>query len=438
MAVQLKGLISAAILAAAMRRAHERRAHRVLTSILLVLLAGALTANAQSIAKPKRRPAATQKTGAAQGTTSPPPTATADSQFDENAKRAEEARLANRLDEAIDFYTRALKIRPNWPDGWWYLGAINYEKDRYQEAQDAFNNLVALDQKKGQAWGMLGLCEFQTRDYGRAVVSLQRGRSAGLGGNQELETVVRYHTALLYIYFQQFEIAYEVLREFLKVGNEGPKIVDAFGLAILRLPVLPKDLPAEKRELVALAGQAGLNMAARRLDQGKKAFEALVSRYPAEPNVHYSYGVFQLSQDADAALKEFQRALELMPLHQPAMVQMAFEYLKRNDYDQALPLAEKAVELDPKMYPARNVLGRVLLELGQTERAVKELEEGVRLAPTSPEMHFALARAYTRIGRKEDAQKERETFKRLQDEYERQRNTRQAAETDRTQDPGKP
>jgi cytochrome c-type biogenesis protein CcmH/NrfG len=90
------------------------------------------------------------------------------------------------------------------------------------------------------------------------------------------------------------------------------------------------------------------------------------------------------------------------------------------------------------MYPARNVLGRVLLELGQADRAVKELEEGVRLAPSSPEMHFALARAYTRVGRKEDAQKERETFKRLQDEYERQRNTRQTAETDKSQDPAKP
>jgi tetratricopeptide (TPR) repeat protein len=411
MAVQFRGLIGAAILAASL-----------------------LTANAQSAAKPKRRTTATQKT--AQQTT--PPAASTAAQFDENAKRADEARLAGRLDEAIDFYTKALKIRSNWPDGWWYLGAIYYEKDRYQEAEDAFHNLLALDEKKGQAWGLLGLCEFQTRDYGRAVVSLQRGRALGLGSNPELESVVRYHTALLYIYFQQFEIAYEVLREFLKVGNEGPKIVDAFGLAILRMPVLPKDIPADKRELVTIAGQAGSNMAARRLDQAKQAFETLLARYPDEPNVHYSFGVFELSQDADTALKEFQRTLELMPLHQPAMVQMAFEYLKRDDYDKALPLAEKAVELDPKMYPARNVLGRVLLELGQAERAVKELEEGVRLAPSSPEMHFALARAYTRVGRKDDAQKERETFKRLQDEYERQRNTRQTAETDKTEDPAKP
>jgi tetratricopeptide (TPR) repeat protein len=436
MAVQLRRLTSGAILAATPARAGDRRAPRVLTFTLLVLLGGGLTAHGQATPKQKRTPAATQKTG--EKTAAPQGTATANAQFDEAAKRADEARISSHLDEAIEFYTKALKIRPQWPDGWWYLGAIYYEKDLYPQAQDAFNKLVALDPEKGQAWGMLGLCAFQTGDYERAVVSLQRGRTLGLGGNQELETVVRYHTALLYIHFQQFEIAYEVLREFLKVGNESPKIADVFGLAILRMPVLPKDIPADKRELVALAGQAGLNMAARRLDQARKFFDTLLSRYPAEPNVHYSFGVFQLSQDADAALKEFQRALELSPLHQPAMVQMAFEYLKRDEYEKALPLAEKAVQLDPKMYPARNVLGRVLLELGQADRAVKELEEGVRLAPSSPEMHFALARAYTRIGRKADAQKERETFKRLQDEYERQRNVRQTAETDKSREPAKP
>lgn len=397
---------------------------RVLTLIVLALLAAQATISAQSTKR--RKPAKAQAT------------ARANAEFDQAVKSAEEARLAGLLDQALESYTKALRIRPNWPDGWWYLGAIYYEKDLYVQARDAFNNLVGLDPAKGPAWGMLGLCEFQTRDYDRSVISLQRGRTLGLGGNQELESVVRYHTALLYIHFEQFEIAYEVLREFLRIGNDSPKIVEAFGLTILRMPLLPKDIPADKREQVMLAGQAGLNMAARRLEQAQKLFDTLVSRYPDEPNVHYSFGVFLMNQDADAGLKEFSRTLELSPSHYPAMVQMAFEYLKRDEYDKALPLAEKAVQLAPRMYPARNVLGRVLLELGQVERAATELEEGVRLAPSSPEMHFALARAYTRLGRKEDAQREREIFKRLQDEYERQRNPKPAPEADKNQNTAKP
>ena len=130
----------------------------------------------------------------------------------------------------------------------------------------------------------------------------------------------------------EFEIAYQILMEFLRSGNSGPKIVEAFGLVILRMPFLPNEVPADKREEVLLAGQAGLAMGARHLDEARKAFDTLVTSYPNDPNVHYSFGVFQLSQDADLALKELQRALELDPKHQPAMVQMAFEYLKRGQY----------------------------------------------------------------------------------------------------------
>jgi tetratricopeptide (TPR) repeat protein len=343
--------------------------------------------------------------------------AAAESEFDRFVKLADEARLSERLDEAISLYGQALKIKPKWPEGWWYIGAILYQKDAYPPARDAFQNVVALEPERGPAWAMLGLCQFQTGELERAAVALERARSLGVKDNSELAVVVRYHTALLYIRFEFFENAYETLTEFTGVGNESAKVIEAFGLALLRLPLLPNEIPPPQREKILIAGRAGYSMAARRMEPARAAFDTLLAQYPNDPNVHYPFGVYMLAQDADLAMKEFKRELEISPNHYPAMVQMAFEYLKRDQFDDALPLAEKAVQLAPKLYAARNVLGRVLLELGQIDRAVKELEEGVKLAPSSPEMHFALARAYTRAGKKQEAAREREIFKKLQDEF---------------------
>ncbi len=334
--------------------------------------------------------------------------------FEAAVKHGDEVRQAGRLLEAVDSYAVALRLRPKWTEGWWHVGTILYDADQYSAARDAFRNLVAYDPKNGPAWGMLGLCEYQTREYERAVNSLQRGRVLGLAGNQELETVVRYHTGLLYIRFEQFEVAFEILREFMRTGNESAKIVEAFGLTLLRLPFLPNEIPPEKREQILLAGRAGFSMAALRRDEARQAFDELLARYPNAPNVHYAFGVYLLTQDAEAALKEFDRELEISTSHVPSMVQLAFEYLKRKEYETGLPWAEKAVELAPKMFPARNVLGRMLLELGQIERAIRELEAGAQLAPESTQMHYALARAYTRAGRKADAAREREVFQRLE------------------------
>ena len=249
--------------------------------------------------------------------------------------------------------------------------------------------------------GHAGLCCLKPPNTnGRSFAATRR--KLGINDNSELALVVRYHTAVLYVRFGEFEIAFDILREFMRVGNNSPKVIEAFGLTMLRMPFLPKEAPPDKRELILIAGQAGFNMAARQLDQARAAFDVLLSRYPNEPNVHYGFGVFLLSQDADAALKEFRRELEISPNHFPSLVQMAFEYLKRDQYDEALPLAEKAVQIAPKMYAARNVLGRVLLELGQVARA----QNLKRWLPSSPRV-FAISCA-TRAGRKEDANRERE------------------------------
>ena len=378
---------------------------RVSFLVLLAALLFATPAVSQSTrkARPKQPPAQTR--------------AGAGSEFDRFVKLADEARLAERFDDAISLYGQALKIKPKWPEGWWYVGAIFYQRDLYPPARDAFQNLVALEPERGPAWAMLGLCQFQTGEFERAAIALERARSLGVKDNSELAIVVRYHTALLYIRFEYFENGFEVLSEFTGAGNESAKVIEAFGLALLRMPLFPKEVPPPQREKILVAGRAGYSMAARRMEDARAAFDMLLAQYPNDPNIHYPFGVYMLSQDADLAMKEFKRELEISPLHFPAMVQMAFEYLKRDQYDDALPLAEKAVQLAPKLYAARNVLGRVLLELGQLDRAIKELEEGVKLAPSSPEMHFALARAYTRAGRKQEAAREREIFKKLQDDF---------------------
>jgi hypothetical protein len=46
------------------------------------------------------------------------------------------------------------------------------------------------------------------------------------------------------------------------------------------MPIVPKDIPADKREEVLLAGRAGASMAAHRIDDGRKAFAELLARYP--------------------------------------------------------------------------------------------------------------------------------------------------------------
>jgi predicted Zn-dependent protease len=337
----------------------------------------------------------------------------ANTRFDDLAKRASAAREADRLEQAITLYLQALKLKPKWNEGWWYVGSLFYERDQYAEARDAFQNLAVVDPQFSPAWSMLGLCEFRLKEYEAALKHLRHGNSAGLGGNDELRRVARFHEAILLNRFAQFELAYDVLARLFFEEQQLPDLVVALGLTMLRLPYLPVEAPADKRELIFKTGRAALLAATNRLPEAEQEYKELSAIFPHAPGVHYAYGVFLLRSAPDDALVEFKRELELSPEHVPARLQIAFEYIKRGEHAAGLPFAEEAVKLAPELFAAHNALGRILLETGALERAVSELETGTKLAPDSPEMYFALARAYTRAGRPKDAERARAEFQRL-------------------------
>ncbi len=334
--------------------------------------------------------------------------------FDQVAKRAAEAREAHRLDEAISLYKKAVALRPSWAEGWWYLGSMYYETDRYPDARDAYGKVTALEPKRGDAWAMLGLCEYQTRDYGTAIRHLEMGTELGLGGNRNLANVVHYHRAILLNRFGQFEAALADLLPFAQEGNTNPTVIEAFGVSALRMLFLPREIPPDKRDLVLKAGWANYYFTAQRAEEAKRAFEELAAAYPNESNVHYAYGLSLLQADPDAALREFRKELEITPAHVPARLQIAFEYLKRGEPESGLKPAQEAVELDPRLFIGHHALGRIYLEMGDLQKAIGELERTVKLAPESPQAHFALATAYARAGKHEEAARERAEFTRLE------------------------
>ena len=169
-------------------------------------------------------------------------------QFEQIAKQAAQARDQNNLEDAVALYRSALKLKPSWLEGWWDLGSILYDADRYDEARPAFHRLANLKPDGAPAWVMLGLCEFELRDYEQSLQHLRRAHVAGgIGNNQELRSVAEYHLAILYTRFEQYEAAAETLFTMARAGNESPSLIEALGLSVLRMPFLPTEMPPDKR-----------------------------------------------------------------------------------------------------------------------------------------------------------------------------------------------
>lgn len=344
----------------------------------------------------------------------PKPPAAPPQAFAQLVKDAEQARDENRVEDAMKLYRQAVRLKPDWAEGWWWLGTFHYGQERWADCRDSFRRFVARTPKAGPGYALLGVCEYKNGEFARALDSLERANALGLPPRDPMTSEVRYYLASMHAKEGNFERALLMLAGIVRQTGATPEVVTLAGIAGLRKAILPSELDPGDREVVARMGRALVTAAERHASEAQKQMEEIAGDFPQVGSVHYVLGAYMLEMgDPDGGLKVLAKELELNPDHLPALVTVAMEYLKRNEPDQAKAYAERAAKLAPGNFAARTAYGRSLVELGQTSAGLKELEAALKLAPDSPQVHFALASAYAKLGRKEDAARARAEFARL-------------------------
>jgi tetratricopeptide (TPR) repeat protein len=346
--------------------------------------------------------------------------------FEKLAERARTAADADRSAEAIELYDRATKLQPGWSEGWWHLGTLLFDAQRFAEARDAFARFVSTEKKQqGPGFAMLGLSEFQLADYAKALVAFETSLKLGIGTDPAFVREVLFHDGILNTRMGNPELALKRLtlaaNQIAAAHREAPKdavfadvkLLDAFGIAALRMPDLPSDLTPEQIPLVRAAGRAQALIALQDRVVAETELKQLVSLYSSQPGVNYMYGVFLLKEHPSLSLDAFRREIEVSPSDAAPRIQLALEFLRTGDFEEGLNYAKEAVGLAPDNFVAHVACGRLWQETGKTDRALQELQTAIKLAPGSPDAHFALSRALWKAGRKSEAEHERAEFERL-------------------------
>ena len=345
---------------------------------------------------------------------SPPDTAAVSTEFQSLSQRAASAFASGQLDLASGYYRDALALNPSWEEGWRNLGTLYYVQQTFPEAIKALRNAIALDASHGTIWALLGLSEFQMKDYENAYIHLDRGSSVGLAGNPAAIQVAKYHLGLLLNRRGDFDRATIVLTPGSGAGPAEKPVKIALGLALLRMPLLPDEIPARQLPLVELAGETAAFLVESKYDEAFRRFDQLLAQYPATPFLHYAYGSALMSASKfDEADKQFSEETRVSAKNALPYRRRAAIALQLRQRDEALKLAEQAIALDSQSPEAHYLRGRALLELSRNEEALGELETARTLAPNNPEVHFALAKAYAKSGQPDAAEKERAIFERL-------------------------
>jgi len=333
--------------------------------------------------------------------------------FEALSKKADQARDEGQLDEALKLYRRALLLNPKWVEGWWSLGTLYYDGDKYADAEQAFGKVVSLDPKQGTARAMLGLCEFELGQPERALKDIEASKTLGVLEDKQLRDVVVYDEGVLLQRAGHFEAAKAALTSLCLNGMRSGELAGTFGMVALRIrDAAPPDASTEAGQVVQHAGRGACLNAAKEYDAAKTEFDQLIARAPHFPLVHYAYGCALVdARDIPGAIKEFEAEIAEQPKSVLPRLHIAVAEYKV-DSAAGLKFAEEAVQLAPELPLGHYLLGLLLLDTGAYERAVPELEIARKAFPQDGRIDLSLATAYAHVGRTQDAARSRVEFAR--------------------------
>ena len=341
------------------------------------------------------------------------PSVSTSDKFTQLSDAATKAWQENRDADAIELYQKALALKPDWQEGLWYLASSLYEKERYSSARDVLRRFVAGAPDNGPAWGLLGMSECQTREYARSLEHLERALNMGMGERADLIRSVRYYVAVLLTRAERYDESLNFMFRMIVSGDDKVPLIEPLGLSALRMPLLPSEIPVDRRELVKLAGQAAFASQTPQHKDAEEIFKAMVSAYPNEPGVHFLYGVYLLDIRPEDGIKELEKETDISPSHVPARLRMAGYYLQNQKLDEAFKMADEAVKLDPRYPSSHMILGEIEVAKGDVPAGIKELELARDGQPLVSRVHWDLLRAYTAAGRSEDAKREKQQIEEI-------------------------
>ena len=334
-------------------------------------------------------------------------------QFDDLATRAAAARDQQNLSLAIQLYSQAEQLKPDWQEGWWYLGILQYGSNQYPGAIDAFTHLLQLVPTAVPAMALRGLCEFETAAYDDALRDLEQAVAHGALNEPRNEQIIRYHLALLLAHAGRFQEALDQYRYFAEHHSDAPDLKIGIALAGMRVASFPSDASAQDRELYQAAGNAGYVFLSGDNEQADDLFTQLFARFPSTSNLHYFYGFLLFPHDPSLAIDQFRSELAVNPANETANALLALTLVIAGRFSDALAPAQRAYTNAPYSEVAQLALGRSLAENGDMKRGEELLNQVLQQDPNNLEAHLGLVSIYSQSGKREDAVRERKVCRDL-------------------------
>jgi tetratricopeptide (TPR) repeat protein len=305
-----------------------------------------------------------------------------------------------RYTEMVDAYNKSLAISNKFSEnivtskkyfwanlfnrgvGYYQRGAKTADKDSvkllYDKSIEAFNSAIEIEPDSADTYKNLAFVHMSAQDYDKAISPLEK-----LIEKKDALDGYRFLSEILYVKGVEYKNKYDVS----KVLSDSLEAVKYFDRAISVAEQGRKKYPEDSEILLTLSNGY---IAANKVDVAIEAFKTGVERQPENQYFRYNYGVLLLGKnDFAGAEEQFKKALEIDPEYYNASYNLAVTYVKWGA--NINKLADEKGDLNNKEYKDKY------------QKALPYLEKIVQNKKDDVAMWELLGKVYSVLGMQDDA-----------------------------------
>jgi tetratricopeptide (TPR) repeat protein len=336
------------------------------------------------------------------------------------------------LSAAVPHLERAVALRPESAEAHYSLGVALWYGGSRDKALSELRQSVTLDPAAGASHAFLGTALRENGDLPGARASLQRAIAllpptaavlvdlgiTYLRAGQPDKALGQFEAGLNVstpsVPAPDWDSAIAGLRTWGRTGGELPaEAHNILGRLLGRNGAPSRDVAAEFRDAIRLRpdfaeahNHLGLVLIQTGEDEaGIASFREAVRISPDYAEAHANLGAALTPTNAEAAIRELEKAVALAPASASAQFNLAVAYGASGTPGHAKEIQQlrKVIQLAPAFARAHLALGKALLRDGKVSDAVAALQEATRIEPKSGEARYQLGLALARAGRQEEA-----------------------------------
>jgi len=319
---------------------------------------------------------------------------------------------ANRFEEALVAYERAIQLEPNSALAYYNKGRVLSSLERYQEAQQQYQRSLEIFEEQlgnradmAKSYHQLGILAYLQGDYQEALATFNQALELN---PRDTDTWTQKGATLVNL--RRYEEALASLDQALfldpnlaDIWNEKGRVLatleryeEALATFDQALSLNPKDNDAWTQKGITL-----INL--KRYEEALAAFDHALVLDPNLPNVWTLRGItYRTLERYEEALAAFDHALELKPEDATTFYYRGNTYVALKYFQQALADYSRAIELNPTYSQAYYERGWAYADMNRYQEAIADFDQTLKLAPNTM-IYYSRGLAYAHLKQYEPA-----------------------------------